>query len=193
MRASEQDRLTPGAEAEEVGEARAPRLLRGWAAAVFSLMSLALAVLMAVTLYFSLRSVSELSALEGRLFELGEFEKRISARVDLVNNGVQAQIEKLSSKIGALSADARQIQADLAAARHELELLAAGYAEGTDALEIEELPSGGEVRLTAPFSPAEDAAEGEEAQSTAATLPTGSQRFQRTVGPDGKVTYSRIR
>ena len=191
MRASDQDRLTPP-DAEPEASART-RPVGGLAGTVFSLISLSLAVLMAVTLYFILQSVNELSGLEKRLAELNQFEKRLNAKIDLVNTGVQGQVERLSSTVSALSAELREMQADLKAARRNLEILA--RSQGDDALAAGEKPSGGEVHLTAPPSPAPAGAEGEggAAQSTAASQPAGSWRFERTVGPDGKVTYSRIR
>lgn len=193
MRASDQDRLTPP-DAEPEASARA-RPVGGLAGTVFSLISLSLAVLMAVTLYFILQSVNELSGLEKRLAELNQFEKRLNAKIDLVNTGVQGQIERLSSTVSALSAELREMQADLKAARRNLEILARSQGGAAAALAAGEEPSGGEVHLTAPPSPAPAGAEGEggEAQSTAASQPAGSWRFERTVGPDGKVTYSRIR
>ena len=191
MRASDQDRLTPP-DAEQEASAQT-RPVGGLAGTVFSLISLSLAVLMAVTLYFILQSVNELSGLEKRLAELNQFEKRLNAKIDLVNTGVQGQVERLSSTVSALSAELREMQADLKAARRNLEILA--RSQGDAALAADEEPSGGEVHLTAPPSPAPAGAEGEggEAQSTAASQPAGSWRFERTVGPDGKVTYSRIR
>ncbi|TIT58030.1 MAG: hypothetical protein E5W60_23075, partial [Mesorhizobium sp.] len=52
----------------------------------------------AVYLY---RGISDLRSVEARLEQLGQFEQRISARLDTVNNGFQSRFEKLDDQLQA--------------------------------------------------------------------------------------------
>ncbi|TIW66137.1 MAG: hypothetical protein E5V58_30375, partial [Mesorhizobium sp.] len=50
----------------------------------------------AVYLY---RGINDLRTVEARLEQLGQFEQRISARLDTVNNGFQSRFEKLDDQL----------------------------------------------------------------------------------------------
>lgn len=52
----------------------------------------------AVYLY---RGINDLRSVEARLEQLGQFEQRISARLDTVNNGFQSRFEKLDDQLQA--------------------------------------------------------------------------------------------
>lgn len=52
----------------------------------------------AVYLY---RGINDLRTVEARLEQLGQFEQRISARLDTVNNGFQSRFEKLDDQLQA--------------------------------------------------------------------------------------------
>ncbi|UCI07307.1 hypothetical protein [Mesorhizobium sp. B1-1-8] len=58
----------------------------------------AINVTAAVYLY---RGVAELRSMEARLGQLGQFEQRISARIDTVNNGFQSRFETLDRQLQA--------------------------------------------------------------------------------------------
>ncbi|RWH11064.1 MAG: hypothetical protein EOQ75_30880, partial [Mesorhizobium sp.] len=45
--------------------------------------------------FYLYRGVNDLRALEARLDQLGQFEQRIGARIDTVNNGFQSRFETL--------------------------------------------------------------------------------------------------
>ncbi|TIV89659.1 MAG: hypothetical protein E5V85_34455, partial [Mesorhizobium sp.] len=47
------------------------------------------------------RGVNDLRALEARLDQLGQFEQRIGARIDTVNNGFQSRFETLDRQLQA--------------------------------------------------------------------------------------------
>ncbi|TIV07152.1 MAG: hypothetical protein E5V94_11170, partial [Mesorhizobium sp.] len=58
--------------------------------AVGALLVTAINVTAAVYLY---RGVNDLKTIEARLDQLGQFEQRIGARIDTVNNGFQSRFE----------------------------------------------------------------------------------------------------
>ncbi|MCT7374644.1 hypothetical protein [Chelativorans salis] len=191
MRAFLDSRLSPPDEAGRPhagGEAQRAAARGG---IVFSLISLALAVLMAVTLYYILQSVRELSALESRLSELNQFERRLSGKIDKVNEGVQAQIDRLASNVSGLSGEVGRLQVEVQEVRRKLQALTEelenGAAFSSVVLpEAEDEPSRSTTISAPPPPRAED-------RSAASSRPGGSWRFERIETPDGKVTYSRVR
>ena len=66
--------------------------------AVGALLVTAVNVTAAVYLY---RGVNDLKTIEARLGELGQFEQRIGARIDTVNNGFQSRFETLDRQLQA--------------------------------------------------------------------------------------------
>ena len=65
---------------------------------VGALLVTAVNVTAAVYLY---RGVNDLKTIEARLEELGQFEQRIGARIDTVNNGFQSRFETLDRQLQA--------------------------------------------------------------------------------------------
>ncbi|WP_292239226.1 hypothetical protein [Mesorhizobium sp.] len=61
--------------------------------------------------FYLYRGVNDLRALEARLDQLGQFEQRIGARIDTVNNGFQSRFETLDRQ---LQASFGQINGNLA-------------------------------------------------------------------------------
>ncbi|RWG07462.1 MAG: hypothetical protein EOQ55_32920, partial [Mesorhizobium sp.] len=51
--------------------------------------------------FYLYRGVNDLRALEARLDQLGQFEQRIGARIDTVNNGFQSRFETLDRQLQA--------------------------------------------------------------------------------------------
>src|SRR5262245_35365743 len=66
--------------------------------AVSALLVTVVNVTAAVYLY---RGVNDLRAIEARLDDLGQFEQRIGARIDTVNNGFQSRFETLDRQLQA--------------------------------------------------------------------------------------------
>ncbi len=143
----------------------------------------AINVTAAVYLY---RGVNDLRAMEARLEQLGQFEQRIGARIDTVNNGFQSRFETLDRQ---LQAGFGQINGSLA--RREQPAPAATDAEMSRAPEPPALTSA----TMAQASPSEpDAADMPRlAKRKAAAPPPGpNPADQRIEQPDGKVYYKKI-
>jgi hypothetical protein len=138
----------------------------------------------AVYLY---RGVNDLRTIEARLEQLGQFEQRIGARIDTVNNGFQSRFETLDRQ---LQANFGQINGDIA----KLE-------QGQPIAAGEQAPSSLEPAMPGNTTVADaSAADGSGADFTDAQrsfrskfAPPGSNpSYQRIQQADGKVYYKRI-
>ncbi|SFQ05345.1 hypothetical protein SAMN03159463_05500 [Mesorhizobium sp. NFR06] len=136
----------------------------------------------AVYLY---RGVSELRTIEAKLEQLGQFEQRIGARIDTVNNGFQSRFETLDRQ---LQANFGQINGNLA----KLE-------QGQPVAAGEPAPGAPEPALAgttvAEASVADESADPVDAQHPfrRKVAPPGSNpSYQRIQQPDGKVYYKKI-
>ncbi|ASP33201.1 hypothetical protein [Labrenzia sp. VG12] len=70
-----------------------------------NVVSIVLALLLFGGLFLSWSLNSELNAVRKELAGLQEFEKRILARVDIMNNGVQHRLSKMDQRMGAIRSD----------------------------------------------------------------------------------------
>ncbi|ESZ64717.1 hypothetical protein X729_03475 [Mesorhizobium sp. L103C131B0] len=160
----------------------------GGIAITLNVISLVFAVGMVVMLIFLSRSVREVSALEDRLSGLGQFETRLSRQLDTVNQGVQSQFEELNRRISALVDQTTQLENQVAKLTGEnqdmAERLQAVSEAGDPVLSTPEPPK--EIVLSAPPP------QPKEVRSEPAR-PANPVQFERTVSPDGKVTYSKVR
>ncbi|WP_031195670.1 hypothetical protein [Mesorhizobium sp. L103C119B0] len=160
----------------------------GGIAITLNVISLALAIGMVVMLIFLFQSIREVSALEDRLSGLGQFETRLSRQLDTVNQGVQSQFGELNRRISALLDQAAQLEKQVAKLTGEnqdmVERLQAVSEAGDTVLAAPEPPR--EIVLSAPPS------QPKEVHSEPAR-PANPVQFERTVAPDGKVTYSKVR
>ncbi|WJI42657.1 hypothetical protein NL532_18435 [Mesorhizobium sp. C120A] len=160
----------------------------GGIAITLNVISLALAIGMVVMLIFLFQSIREVSALEDRLSGLGQFETRLSRQLDTVNQGVQSQFGELNRRISALVDQTAQLEKQVAKLTGEnqdmAERLQAVSEAGGAVLDAPEPPR--EIVLSAPPS------QPKEVRSEPAR-PANPVQFERTVSPDGKVTYSKVR
>ncbi|MER9410406.1 MULTISPECIES: hypothetical protein [unclassified Mesorhizobium] len=160
----------------------------GGIAITLNVISLALAIGMVVMLIFLFQSIREVSALEDRLSGLGQFETRLSRQLDTVNQGVQSQFGELNRRISALVDQTAQLEKQVAKLTGENqdmnERLQAVSEAGDNVLAAPEPPR--EIVLSAPPS------QPKEVRSEPAR-PANPVQFERTVSPDGKVTYSKVR
>ena len=136
----------------------------------------------AVYLY---RGVNDLKTIEARLEQLGQFEQRIGARIDTVNNGFQSRFETLDRQ---LQANFGQINGNIA----KLE-------QGQPVAASEPAPSAPEPVMlgnttVADASSADDAGsgDGQPAFKRKVAPPGPNPSYQRIQQPDGKVYYKKI-
>lgn len=137
----------------------------------------------AVYLY---RGVNDLRAMEGRLEQLGQFEQRIGARIDTVNNGFQSRFETLDRQ---LQANFGQINGNIA----KLE-------QGQPVAASEPAPSAPDPALldnttVADASSANESAgsgDGQPSFKRKVAPPGPNPSYQRIQQPDGKVYYKKI-
>ncbi|MDX8526638.1 hypothetical protein RFM68_19230 [Mesorhizobium sp. MSK_1335] len=139
----------------------------------------------AVYLY---RGVNDLKTMEARLEQLGQFEQRIGARIDTVNNGFQSRFESLD----------RQLQASFGRINGNIAKLEQGQPV---AASEPAPPSAPEPTMTDNTTVADASAADESGAD-----PTDAQRsfkrkvappgpnpsYQRIQQPDGKVYYKKI-
>ncbi|TJW11884.1 MAG: hypothetical protein E5W82_17110 [Mesorhizobium sp.] len=137
------------------------------------------------------RGISDLRFVEGRLEQLGAFERRIAARLDMVNNGFQSRFEKLDSQ---LQGSFNEINGSIARLEQNPPPV------GDDRISSAEEPSV-VTTSTAAEAPAivadESASEAVDMprppkRRVAAAAPAPSPSYQRIVQPDGKVHYKKI-
>ncbi|MDX8535710.1 hypothetical protein RFM41_32265 [Mesorhizobium sp. VK25A] len=137
----------------------------------------------AVYLY---RGVNDLKTVEARLEQLGQFEQRIGARIDTVNNGFQSRFETLDRQ---LQANFGQINGNIA----KLE-------QGQPVAASEPAPSAPEPAIlgnttVADASAADESAvpsDGQPSFKRKVAPPGPNPSYQRIQQPDGKVYYKKI-
>ncbi|PBC01423.1 hypothetical protein [Mesorhizobium sp. WSM3860] len=143
----------------------------------------AINVTAAIYLY---RGVNDLRALEARLDQLGQFEQRIGARIDTVNNGFQSRFETLD----------RQLQASFGQINGNIARLEQGQPVAADA-ETPRAPEPGFAGTTvaeasAVENPTEPDSAGAPAFKRKAAPPGPNPSYQRIQQADGKVYYKKI-
>ncbi|PBB20503.1 hypothetical protein [Mesorhizobium sp. WSM4313] len=151
--------------------------------AVGALLVTVVNVTAAVYLY---RGVNDLKTMEARLEQLGQFEQRIGARIDTVNNGFQSRFETLDHQ---LQANFGRINGNIA----KLE-------QGQPVAASEPAPSALEPAMLDNTTVADASAADESGADPAAqplfkrkVAPPGpNPSYQRIQQPDGKVYYKKI-
>lgn len=93
----------PGSAAAGVSERQGPGHVRLLIA--LNVVSIALALLLLGGLFLSWSLNAELDAVRKELAGLQQFEKRILARVDTMNNGVQHRLSRIDQRLGAIGSD----------------------------------------------------------------------------------------
>ncbi|MBZ9995228.1 hypothetical protein [Mesorhizobium sp. BH1-1-4] len=147
------------------------------------------ALLNATAAVFLYRGINDLRAIEARLEDLGQFEQRMSARLDTVNNGFQSRFEALDDR---LRASFGEVNANLGRQAPDM-----SGNHGGDEPRVVELPSPAEdTAAVASATEAEPAVEDmprvTRRRQAPAAPPAPSSNYQRTVSPEGKVTYHKI-
>ncbi|CDX43005.1 conserved hypothetical protein [Mesorhizobium sp. SOD10] len=151
--------------------------------AVGALLVTAVNVTAAVYLY---RGVNDLKTMEARLDQLGQFEQRIGARIDTVNNGFQSRFETLDRQ---LQANFGQINGNIA----KLE-------QGQPVAASEPAPGPTEPSMAGNTTVADASAvdgsvgvgNGEPSFKRKVAPPGPNPSYQRIQQPDGKVYYKKI-
>lgn len=151
--------------------------------------AIALTVLTGLNVWASARlykSSNELAVVQQRLEQLSLFEKRISDKIDLVNNGLQGQFDRLTttvaSRVDGAADQMGQVETALGAVKQSIDdrqLEVSAIAPAVDAPQkgprvIRRTPSKALV-------------------SQDAAAPRVSAAFVRVQGADGKLTYKKIR
>jgi len=130
------------------------------------------------------RGVNDLKTIEARLEQLGQFEQRIGARIDTVNNGFQSRFETLDRQ---LQASFGQINGNLA----KLE-------QGQPVAASEPAPSAPEptmfdnTRVADASARDESSGDGQPSFKRKVAPPGPNPSYQRIQQPDGKVYYKKI-
>ncbi|TGQ66103.1 hypothetical protein EN829_022580 [Mesorhizobium sp. M00.F.Ca.ET.186.01.1.1] len=149
------------------------------------------AVLNATAAVFLYRGISDLRNVEGRLEELGAFEQRIGARLDTVNNGFQSRFERLDSQLqgrfneingNIVRLEQNPSVADDASMSSAPEPFVASstVAEASADTEVATEPS----VIETPQPPR---------RRISAAPPGPNPAYQRTVTPEGKVYYRKVK
>lgn len=134
------------------------------------------------------RGVNDLRAIEARLDQLGQFEQRIGARIDTVNNGFQSRFETLDRQ---LQASFGHINGNIA--RLEQGQPAAAEAEMPRAPEPSAFSGTTVAEASAVENPAEpDSVDGSPAFKRKVAPPGPNPSYQRIQQADGKVYYKKI-
>jgi len=130
------------------------------------------------------RGVNDLKTIEARLEQLGQFEQRIGARIDTVNNGFQSRFETLDRQ---LQASFGQINGNLA----KLE-------QGQPVAASEPAPSAPEptmfdnTRVADASVADESSGDGQPSFKRKVAPPGPNPSYQRIQQSDGKVYYKKI-
>jgi hypothetical protein len=135
-------------------------------------------------------AIREAAAIEAKLQALSEQEQRLRAALDLMNKGVQAQIDEVSAELAGGFAEMREKlrvnQRHLAAIEAEL---AADPSRPMPPLIT--LPP--ESMVDEEWPEDQPVASGAPPTVTADAVPEPSKSYQRVESPDGRVLYRRIR
>jgi hypothetical protein len=138
----------------------------------------------AVYLY---RGVNDLKAVETRLEQLGQFEQRIGARIDTVNNGFQSRFETLDRQ---LQANFGQINGNIAKLEQGQPVAASEPAPG--ALEPATLDNTTVADASAADEGGAAPADAQPSFKRKVVPPGPNPSYQRIQQPDGKVYYKKI-
>ncbi|MER9016567.1 hypothetical protein [Mesorhizobium sp. M0898] len=139
------------------------------------------------------RGINDLRSVEGRLEQLGSFEQRIAARLDMVNNGFQSRFEKLDNQLqgsfSQINGSIARIEQNLPLVNDDVSTVAEPFVETTSATAEPVSDLGGEEAtersiVEAPRPPKRKIA--------AAVPPAPSSSYRRIEQPDGKVYYRKI-
>ncbi|WP_245458524.1 hypothetical protein [Mesorhizobium sp. M8A.F.Ca.ET.057.01.1.1] len=103
------------------------------------------ALLNATAAVYLYRGINDLRAIEARLEDLGQFEQRMSARLDTVNNGFQSRFEALDDR---LRASFGEVNANVAKQAPEM-----SGNHGADEPRVVELPRPPKIRRRLPVPP----------------------------------------
>ncbi|TIR21981.1 MAG: hypothetical protein E5X34_16025 [Mesorhizobium sp.] len=149
--------------------------------AVGALLVTAVNVTAAVYLY---RGVNDLKTIEARLGELGQFEQRIGARIDTVNNGFQSRFETLD----------RQLQANFGQINGNVARLEQGQPVGASepATGAPEPSMLGNTTVADASAVDESSGDGLPSFKRKVAPPGPNPSYQRIQQPDGKVYYKKI-
>jgi hypothetical protein len=138
----------------------------------------------AVYLY---RGVNDLKTVEARLEQLGQFEQRIGARIDTVNNGFQSRFETLDRQ---LQANFGHINGDIAKLEQGQPVAAGEPAPGAPEPTV---PDNTRVAdASAAYESGADSADARRSFNRKAAPPGPNPSYQRIQQPDGKVYYKKI-
>jgi hypothetical protein len=151
--------------------------------AVGALLVTAVNVTAAVYLY---RGVNDLRTMEARLDQLGQFEQRIGARIDTVNNGFQSRFETLDRQ---LQTNFGQINGNIARLEQGQPVAASEPAPGATE------PAILDNTTVADASAADQSAnsgDGQPSFKRNVAPPGPNPAYQRIQQPDGKVYYKKI-
>ncbi|TPO11092.1 hypothetical protein [Mesorhizobium sp. B1-1-5] len=151
--------------------------------AVGALLVTVVNVTAAVYLY---RGVNDLKTMEARLEQLGQFEQRIGARIDTVNNGFQSRFETLDHQ---LQANFGRINGNIAKLEQGQPVAASEPAPGAAE------PAVLDNTTVADASAADGGAgagDGQPAFKRKVAPPGPNPSYQRIQQPDGKVYYKKI-
>ncbi|TGV14143.1 hypothetical protein EN816_14235 [Mesorhizobium sp. M8A.F.Ca.ET.173.01.1.1] len=147
------------------------------------------ALLNATAAVYLYRGINDLRAIEARLEDLGQFEQRMSARLDTVNNGFQSRFEALDDR---LRASFGEVNANIAKQAPEM----SGNHGGDEPRVVELPPPAEDTAAVASATEAEPATEdmprSTRRRQAPAAPPPPSSNYQRIVSPEGKVTYHKI-
>ncbi|WP_367141549.1 hypothetical protein [Mesorhizobium sp.] len=135
----------------------------------------------AVYLY---RGINDLRSVEARLEQLGQFEQRISARLDTVNNGFQSRFEKLDDQLQAKFSEVNGGIARLGQSRPSAADEPMASAPEPAATSTETEPSAFAENTADPGSV--------EMPPKRAAPPAPNPAYQRIQQADGKVYYRKI-
>ncbi|RWM04909.1 MAG: hypothetical protein EOR68_02165 [Mesorhizobium sp.] len=151
--------------------------------AVGAVLVTAVNVTAAVYLY---RGVDDLRTMEARLGELGQFEQRIGARIDTVNNGFQSRFEALDRQ---LQANFGQINGNVARLEQGQPVAASEPALGAPEPAITDNTT---VADASAADQGANAGDGQPSFKRKVAPPGPNPSYQRIQQPDGKVYYKKI-
>lgn len=143
-----------------------------------------------------LTSIAELRRIEARLVALDDFEKRVFNRIDTSDAGVQNLIDLTNSRISSIRPDIEEAAAKNRENAAELQATVESLRELADRIE-QQIQAQAQARAERPvetsktISVPRDYSAG--VTSAPQSTPEASPSFQRVEGPDGSVTYKKVR
>ena len=162
----------------------------GWLVASLCASAMAVTLMNVLASIYLYRAGSEIRAVESRLAELPEFEKRIKERLDLVNTGVQSKFDNLDQDIQArldsISSDIGQLRrvSTSIEARQQEALNAGGVAQS-----IPTVSEPDPEDFQAESEPVAQAGDKAPAKRQVNSPPPVSPAYKRIETADGKVYY----